>query len=52
MFANRDLRLALFEFNKLIAEGIPEEEFERTKSFVDKYSSLLLKTKSAIDWPR
>ena len=41
------LRLALFEFNKLIAEGIPEEEFERTKSFVDKYSSLLLKTKSA-----
>ena len=41
------LRLALFELNKLIAEGIPEEEFERTKSFVDKYSSLLMKTKSA-----
>ena len=41
------LRLALFELNKLIAEGIPEEEFERTKSFVGKYSSLLMKTKSA-----
>jgi zinc protease len=41
------LRLALFELNKLIAEGIPEEEFERTKSFIGKYSSLLMKTKSA-----
>ena len=41
------LRLALFELNKLIAEGIPEEEFERTKSFVAKHSSLLMKTKSA-----
>ncbi len=41
------LRLALFELNKLIAEGIPETEFERTKSFIGKYSSLLMKTKSA-----
>ncbi len=41
------LRLAVFELNKLIAEGIPEEEFERTKNFLSKYSTLLLKTKSA-----
>jgi len=41
------LRLAIFELNKLIAEGIPEEDFAQTKSFLVKYASMLLKTKSA-----
>ncbi len=41
------LRLALFEFDNLINEGLSEEAFQRTKSFVQKYTNLLMKTNSA-----
>ncbi len=40
------LRLALYELDKLIREGIPEPEFERTRSFLAKYVNLLMKSKS------
>ncbi len=41
------LRLALFELDKLIKEGIPEDAFERTRDFLVKYVNLLTRTKSA-----
>ena len=41
------LRLALFEFDKLIGEGMTQEAFERTRSFLNKNVSLLIKTKQA-----
>ena len=41
------LRLALYELDKLVREGIPEEDFERTRSFLVKYANLLTRTKSA-----
>ncbi len=41
------LRLALFELNKMIKDGIPPAEFEKTRSFLTKYVNLLTKTKSA-----
>jgi len=44
MFA---LRLALFELDRLIREGLTQEELDRTRKFLSKYVNLLLKTKSA-----
>ena len=41
------LRLAVFEFDHLIKEGISEEDFNRTRSFLTKYVNLLMKTKNA-----
>lgn len=41
------LRLAFFELNKLIQEGIPPDDFNRTKEFLAKYVNVLTKTKNA-----
>jgi zinc protease len=41
------LRLAFFELKKLIQEGIPPEDFNRTKEFLAKYVNVLTKTKNA-----
>jgi zinc protease len=41
------LRLAVYELNKLVKEGIPQEDFDRTKEFVSKYVNVLTKTKRA-----
>jgi zinc protease len=42
-------KLAVHEMRALCANGIPEEEFERAKLFLSKYSKLLLKTPSLAD---
>lgn len=41
------LRLALFELDKMVKNGISPEDFEKTRSFLSKYVNLLTKTKSA-----
>lgn len=41
------LRLALFELDKLIRDGLTQEGFERTRSFLTKNVNLLIKTKQA-----
>jgi zinc protease len=41
------LRLALFELDKMVKNGIPQAEFEKTRSFLSKYINILTKTKSA-----
>ncbi len=41
------LKLAMFELDKLVKEGISEEEFQHTRSFIGKQVNLLTKTKSA-----
>ena len=41
------LRLALFELDKLIRQGLTPEAFERTRSFLIKNVNLLIKTKQA-----
>ena len=41
------LRLALFELDKLIQNGLSPEAFERTRGFLSKYVNLLTKTQSA-----
>jgi zinc protease len=41
------LRLAAYELNKLVQEGIPAADFERTKAFLTKYLDVLTSTKSA-----
>jgi len=41
------LRLALFELDKMVKNGIPPAEFEKTRSFLSKYVNILTKTKSA-----
>jgi zinc protease len=41
------LRLALFELGKLIKNGISEEDFQRTREFLNKYVNVLMRTKSA-----
>jgi zinc protease len=40
------LRLALFELNRLVKDGMPQDDFERTRSFLSKYVNVLTKTKS------
>lgn len=40
-------RLALLELDRLVKDGIGQEEFERTRSFLTKYVNLLTKTKRA-----
>jgi zinc protease len=41
------LRLAMFELDKLIRDGLTPEAFERTRSFLVKNVNLLIKTKQA-----
>ncbi|HWQ55643.1 MAG TPA: pitrilysin family protein [Bryobacteraceae bacterium] len=41
------LRLAMFELNRLVRDGLSLEEFERTREFVSKNINLLTKSKSA-----
>ncbi len=41
------LRLAVYELDKLVKDGIPQEDFERTKEFLSKYVNVLTKTKRA-----
>jgi len=41
------LRLALYELDKLIKDGISEEAFERTRDFLGKYVNVLTRTRSA-----
>ena len=41
------LRLAVYELDKLVKDGIPAEDFDRTKEFLGKYVNVLTKTKSA-----
>ena len=41
------LRLAVYELNKLVKDGIPQEDFDRTKEFLSKYVNVLTKTKRA-----
>ena len=41
------LRQALYELNKLIQDGIPEEGFTETRDFLAKYVNFLTRTQSA-----
>jgi len=41
------LRLAMFELDRLVKNGIPEADFEKTRSFLSKFINILTKTKSA-----
>ncbi len=41
------LKLAFYELDKLIRNGIPAEDFNRTKEFLSKYVNVLTKTKNA-----
>lgn len=41
------LRLALFELDRFLREGLSETDFRRTVNFLSKYVNLLMKTKDA-----
>ena len=41
------LRLALYELDHLIKNGIPEDGFQMSRDFVSKYGNLLTRTQSA-----
>jgi len=41
------LRLAMFELNRVIEEGITEKDFQQTRSFLPKYINVLTKSKDA-----
>ena len=41
------LRLAMFELNQTVKNGIPQAEFEKTRLFLSKYINVLTRTKSA-----
>jgi zinc protease len=41
------LRLALYELNQLIKDGIPQDGFERTREFVGKHINVLTRTRGA-----
>jgi len=45
--ANFTLRLATYELSKLIKDGIPAEDFDRVKQFLNKYLNVLTSTKDA-----
>ena len=44
--ANFTLRAALYEYDKLVKDGMTEEDFEATKNFLSKYVNILTQTKS------
>lgn len=41
------LRLALFELNRFVRDGLSEQDFQNTRTFLSKYVNLLMKSKSA-----
>jgi len=41
------LRLAMFEYEKFLKNGLSEEDFQRSRSFLSKYVNILTQTKSA-----
>jgi zinc protease len=41
------LRIAMYQLDRLVRDGISADDFERVRSFVSKYVNLLTKTKSA-----
>ena len=41
------LRLALFELDRMVKNGMSQEDFESTRTFLSKYVNVLTKTKSA-----
>jgi zinc protease len=41
------LRLGLFELDRLVRDGLTQEEFDRTREFVSKYVNVLTKSKRA-----
>jgi zinc protease len=41
------LRLALYELDKLIKDGLSEDGFEMTRDFATKYTNVLMRTQSA-----
>lgn len=45
--AHFTLRLAIFELERLYREGLSEDDFDRTRSFLSKYVNLLTRTKRA-----
>lgn len=45
--ASFTLRLAMYELSKLIKDGIPAEDFDRVKQFLNKYLNVLTSTKDA-----
>jgi zinc protease len=45
--ANFALRLALYELDRFVKDGLSEEDFERTRTFLSKYVNVLTKTKRA-----
>jgi zinc protease len=45
--AHFTLRLAMYELDRLVRQGLTQEEFERTRQFLSKYVNLLTRTKTA-----
>ncbi len=45
--ATYSLRLAMFELDKLVKNGMTKEDFERTRTYLSKYVNVLTRTKSA-----
>jgi zinc protease len=41
------LRMALYQLDKLVKEGMSQEDFERARSFLSKYVNVLTRTKEA-----
>lgn len=41
------LRLAMYELDRLVRQGLSEEDFQRTRMFLSKYVNLLTRTKAA-----
>lgn len=41
------LRLAVYELNRLVKDGLNDDEFERSRQFLSKYVNVLTKTKRA-----
>jgi zinc protease len=41
------LRAALYEYDKLVSDGLTEEQFESTREFLSKFVDVLLQTQSA-----
>jgi zinc protease len=40
-------RAAMYELDKLVREGMTQEDFDATRNFLDKFASLLVKTQAA-----
>jgi zinc protease len=45
--AKFSLRLGIFELNKFVKDGIPQDGFERARDFLTKYVNVLTRSKSA-----